>query len=218
MGYKTAESLAEMREIAAHADSAAERAAVLHTAGAFALFTVQDSTRKAEERLAWWHENGRPHTLPDGLKPRFPAVMRKNLASLDAAVADDAFVATLWNGDGGYGTAARLAERVHGLATAKSSFTLACAGLGRTACIDSHIVDAYLDLLRPHLTPSEVDGRKAPSTWKRYVAAADALATEWGSRRDHARGQWGWWLSTAVTYTDHGILPTVVRERLGEVA
>lgn len=222
---ETPKTLQDLRALAERADTVAKRAAVLESAAVFAFFTVQDRTDKAEARFTWWHGAGRPvdaAAFPAGLGVRFPRPMTKQLASIRAFVSDDVLVDTVWAlaQDGhGYGAAVILAQQVTGLSCAKASFVLALAGIGRTACLDVHVVRQHSDILADILTPTEIRAEKAPSTWSRYLRAADALGTAWGTPDDHAAGQWSWWFAhraeQGLGHEEHEPYSDVIREVVG---
>ena len=195
-------TLASLRARAKQAQTTTERRAMLLDGIAFARFTIQERTDRAERIFEEWKLQGRPTDLsamPKGLKPQYVGQATTCLA--DAVNLTDDQVETLWDYTP-HESEAYLGKLIRGLGCPKTSFALACAGIGRRGCIDSHIVRNHPEI--DHLLSKAARRDRASRDWtpKRYVAAVELI---WGTG-DTASAQWSEWLNNYVTTTTHEIL------------
>lgn len=195
-------TLAELRRRADAAATPEERRELLTRGVAFARFTIQERTERAERIFATWNELGRPRLadMPTGTKPQYVGQAQ---ACLDTVAAmSDAEIEELWALPT-HEAEDYLGARVKGLGQPKTSFALACTGIGRRGCIDSHIVRNRWDEIE-HLLSAQAKRARASRDWtgKRYREAVSIL---WGPG-DTAAAQWTEWLENYVTDTDHNVL------------
>lgn len=209
-------TLFELRQQAESA-SPEERRRMLVDGASFAAMTIQNDTDAAERAFAAWKSEGRP---VDGGK----AIQRlnywrqasKRLQSVASLTVDQ--VDQVWQAD------TRDAEELFasmtwGFGPAKSCFSLACAGFGSNACLDSHMIRRNRSLAV--LVKGFVGQDKASHRmeWGQKDSTKSRFARYWRLQElvfgtcldcsDYAAAQWCEWLAFMGRTDAHDLLVEV---------
>lgn len=218
--------LETMKQLRANFEEALERRDIatlrrsLEDGATFASFTIQCDTPLAEASFVAWKQAGRPDDvtavapyLGDSRYLRLQAVR----ALTDADILE---IATLpsWEAE------ERFAMLTTGYGAPKASFSLACWGKGRIACLDSHLIEENIGKIRPYMNEKKKvsektgevkisydfkgsKGKKRDSRFSYYRQAVEAI---YGDLDDTATEQWSHWLAQAYAEgTNHNcLLPT----------
>ena len=197
------ETLRIKREQATLAETVAEKRRLLEDGTMFARFTIRQRTAQAEAGFASWKAAGRPSELPPDVKYLRTAI-QQTLDSLRAL--SDADVTAIFDYEI-HASEALLGSLIKGISSPKTSFSLACAGIGRRGCIDSHIVQDNFEVIGDLLS-KQARETKTSRDWveHKYQTACDRL---WDADADTAAQQWEVWLASPKSNpsgTDHEVL------------
>lgn len=185
----------------AETGSSEDRDRLLQNGAAFAAMTIQNQTDGAERAFVAWLAEGRP---VDGGKAiqrlnywrqvsrrissvmALPAGTADTLRDLPAREREEAFARQTW-----------------GFGPAKSCFSLACAGIGDQACMDSHLLRRYVNeavqvkgfLAQRDLKMEWGHKDQGKQRFARYFRLADLVFGGPLDCADHAAAQWAEWLA-----------------------
>lgn len=184
----------------------------------FAQFTIQNPTDAAETAFVAWRAAGRPGDVGEVSEVRslnWWVSKVKYCRTVMALDTDD-----VWEIANAKPRQAEeiFASKVQGFGAAKSCFALACAGIGRQACLDVHMLRRNDALMRtvPGFGRTKKGGfeylqtDRSKKRFSRYFELVDMIMT-CGTMAGHdvadsARAQWSDWLTFMDRTDAHDML------------
>lgn len=214
----TLDELRRRADVALAADDLAALKQLVQDGATFAAFTIQNRTDNAERAFTAWKTAGRPQDageVDDVRRLNYWNQAVKRVASVMAL--DTADIAAITAAEPRHAEEL-FASLTWGFGPAKASFALACAGIGRQACLDVHMLRRNESIARS--VPGFVRDLESKTEFGQKDSTKQRFARYWSlldgivdhgtlaayAGMDACRAQWADWLDFMNRPDAHDIL------------